>query len=70
MNGLVILFYLLLYVLPFVIGAYRRVDKITRLFVVNIFLGWTVIGWFIALVWAIFEPSYKEKKKKKKKKNG
>jgi hypothetical protein len=46
------LFLLLLYFLP-AIKAYR--DKKTNkqaILALNIFLGWTVVGWVVALVWA------------------
>jgi hypothetical protein len=41
---------LLLYFLPTVIGWRKR--NVTAIFVLNLFLGWSVIGWIIALVWA------------------
>jgi hypothetical protein len=40
----------LLYFLPSIIG-YRK-QAFTGIFVVNLLLGWTVIGWIVALIWA------------------
>lgn len=48
----------LLYFLPSIIG-HRRHDA-ARIAVFNFFLGWTVIGWIIALIWAcaVERPRY------------
>lgn len=41
----------LFYLLPSIIGWKKRNAK--ALIVLNLFLGWTVIGWVGALVWAL-----------------
>ena len=41
---------ILLYFLPAIIGRDKR--DATGIFLLNLFLGWTVIGWIVALVWA------------------
>jgi Superinfection immunity protein len=43
-------FCLLLYFLPSIIGHEKR--SFTAIFLVNLFLGWTFVGWIVALVWA------------------
>ena len=44
---------LAVYFLPTVI-AYARVKRnIWAIFALNLLLGWSVIGWVIALVWAL-----------------
>lgn len=44
---------LAVYFLPTVI-AYSRVKRnIWAIFALNLLLGWSVIGWVIALVWAL-----------------
>jgi uncharacterized membrane protein YqaE (UPF0057 family) len=45
-----LLFCGLLYFLPSFIG--HRKQGFTGIFLVNLLLGWTVIGWFVALIWA------------------
>jgi hypothetical protein len=40
----------LLYFLPTIIGRHSR--DAFGIFIVNLLFGWTVIGWFIALIWA------------------
>ncbi|MGP0075216.1 MAG: superinfection immunity protein [Bryobacteraceae bacterium] len=42
-----------LYFLPTIIGATRQKTNLVGIFLVNFFLGWSVIGWIIALVWAV-----------------
>ena len=43
-------FLILLYFLPAIIGRDKR--DAAGIFLLNLFLGWTVIGWVIALIWA------------------
>ena len=40
----------LLYFLPSIIG--HRKQAFTGIFLVNLLLGWTVVGWIVALIWA------------------
>lgn len=42
---------LLLYFLPTVLAWSKR-DR-ASIFVVNLFLGWTLVGWVVALAWAL-----------------
>jgi len=41
----------LLYFLPSLIGSKRR--NANSIFIVNLFLGWTLVGWVVALAWAV-----------------
>jgi Superinfection immunity protein len=40
-----------LYFLPAIVGHAKR--DFTGILLVNLFLGWTVIGWIAALIWAL-----------------
>ena len=44
----------LFYFLHAIIAAFRHTHNATGILLLNLFLGWTVIGWFIALLMAIF----------------
>ena len=44
---------LALYFLPTIIAAVRRHKSLLGILLVNIFLGWTFIGWIISLVWSL-----------------
>ena len=59
MDGLEVIVFLALvvatYFLPTIIVK-QRTDKFpytTPIFVLNLLTGWTIIGWVIALVWAV-----------------
>jgi hypothetical protein len=41
------------YLLPFSIALYRGHPAVVNIFLVNLLLGWTVIGWIVALVWSL-----------------
>lgn len=48
-------FGVVVYFAPTAIGAYRGIKSIQSLAVVNVFLGWTFLGWVVALAWS-FAP--------------
>jgi len=50
-----LVFLFLLYFLPAIIGRDKR--DATGILLFNLFLGWTGIGWIIALIWAITAES-------------
>jgi hypothetical protein len=39
--------------LPTFVAGSRRVENFWWIFAINFFFGWTLIGWVIALVWAL-----------------
>ena len=43
---------LLLMFLPTLIALIRGHDNTFAIFLTNLLLGWTVIGWIIALIWS------------------
>jgi len=51
MTFLTILF--VMYWLPTIIAIVRRTPSALGVAAINFFLGWTVIGWFIALIVAL-----------------
>jgi len=42
-----------LYFLPSILAFARNKRDTTSIVLLNFFLGWTAIGWVIALVWAV-----------------
>ena len=53
-GGMIILVIIfLLYFLPSFIAKIRGHKKSGVLFLINLFLGWTIIIWIILLIWAI-----------------
>jgi hypothetical protein len=43
---------MVLYVLPTVLAVYRGCQATIWIALVNVFLGWTIAGWFVAIGWA------------------
>ena len=41
------------YFLPSIIALIRSKRDITGIVLLNFFLGWTMIGWVVALIWAV-----------------
>ena len=53
MEGLAALIFLLpLYFLPAIIASRRKHQSSGGIFALNLLLGWTFLGWVIALVWS------------------
>lgn len=46
-------FGLVMYFLPSIVALIRGKRDITSIVLLNFFLGWTMIGWVVALVWAV-----------------
>jgi hypothetical protein len=42
-----------MYFLPSIIAVVRSKRDIAAIVLLNFFLGWTMIGWIVALVWAV-----------------
>lgn len=40
------------YLLPGIIAASRKHHNAAAIFILNLLLGWTVLGWIASLVWA------------------
>lgn len=51
---------ILLYLLPTVIAFKRGHRSKGGIAVLNILLGWTILGWIIALIWSFTDPGGKE----------
>jgi hypothetical protein len=50
------IFLLGMYFLPAIIAAARQHRQTLAIFALNLLLGWSVIGWIIALVWSLTAP--------------
>jgi hypothetical protein len=48
----------IIYFIPSIAGWHKK--GAAGIFVVNLFLGWTLIGWVIALAWACAAPQKPE----------
>jgi hypothetical protein len=52
LNLLLFLVVVAMYLLPAALAFYRDCESTLWIGLVNVFLGWTVFGWVIALGWA------------------
>lgn len=48
----IVVFLITLHFLPSILAGVRKHNDIGTVFVLNLFLGWTLIGWVVALAWA------------------
>jgi hypothetical protein len=53
-----LLFLIALYFLPAILAHARHTHNSTGIFLLNLFLGWTFIGWVVALLMALFSAPY------------
>jgi hypothetical protein len=50
-----------LYLLPFAIAIGRGRTNTGAICALNLFLGWTLVGWVVALVWAVAHDEVRTK---------
>jgi len=58
LNSLEIILIILafvLYFLPFLIVSLRQHKNIFAIFLLNLTLGWTFLGWIAALIWSVIK---------------
>ena len=75
MEALSLIIIIALYFIPFIIAAIRGIKNSMSVFFLNLFLGWTVIGFFVLIFYASLTNvkssesvgAFISKKKKKKK---
>jgi len=54
MAGLIFLIILgALYFIPSIVANNRKHKQFTAIFILNLFFGWTFIGWVAALIWSV-----------------
>jgi hypothetical protein len=41
---------------PTFIAVWRKHPRRIAIFVINLLFGWTILGWIVALVWALSPP--------------
>jgi type VI protein secretion system component VasK len=57
---LILCFGLVIYFIPTIIASCNKCENFSAIFVLNLFLGWTFIGWTIALVWSFVNNEKKD----------
>jgi hypothetical protein len=49
---LIALFALIIYLFPTIVAVLNKKRQAAAIFILNLFTGWTGIGWLAALIWA------------------
>jgi hypothetical protein len=53
MEIIIIICVVVAYILPGIIATMRQHHQAGAIFALNLFAGWTLIGWIASLVWAV-----------------
>jgi hypothetical protein len=53
---LIVLPLLAIYFVPTIIAVVRHARNVLGIVLLNIFAGWTFLGWVAALIWSIVDP--------------
>ena len=57
MTIFIVMLFIAFYLLPSIIANIRHVAHLHAIESVNVLLGWTILGWLAALIWAIAEKT-------------
>jgi hypothetical protein len=52
MEFLIIIGGFILYIFPALIASHRKHRNANAICLLNLIMGWTIAGWFIALIWS------------------
>ena len=52
---IIIIVSLIVYFAPSIIAVHRKCVRTTAIVLVNLFLGWSLMGWFGAMIWAFVD---------------
>jgi uncharacterized RDD family membrane protein YckC len=63
-DGIVLIVLLLVYFFPTIVAILRGAKKQAGIVIINLILGWTLLGWVIALVWAVSAETKHEYKQR------
>lgn len=57
LGAIVAVVTIIIYFVPTIVAATNRQRNVSAILILNLFLGWTFLGWVIALVWACTKPA-------------
>jgi len=52
LGTIVLCLYIAVYMAPAITAYIRKKKNLMPIFLLNLLLGWTILGWVLALVWA------------------
>lgn len=50
---LITIIFIVLYLLPSILAIRKKCKNLSKIILINVFLGWTIIGWLISLFFVI-----------------
>lgn len=56
---------LFIYFIPTIVAFARNHANALAIFILNLFLGFTLVGWVIALIWAVYNKEMPKIRKRK-----
>lgn len=62
-NAIIIIVAIAIYLLPTIVAGVRGKQGEVGVLFVNLLLGWTVLGWFAAFIWACSGPTVGDKRR-------
>ncbi len=65
----IIAFLLFIYFIPSLVAYSRKKRNASAIFALNLFLGWSFLGWVISLVWALTKDNIQVNVEENKEKN-
>lgn len=67
LGSIYVILLVTVYFLPSIVAARRKHVNFTAIFILNLFLGFTLFGWVFALIWAVYNSTAVQSGPKKKK---
>ena len=67
LGSIYVILLVTVYFLPSIVAMCRKHVNFTAIFILNLFLGFTLFGWVLALIWAVYNSTTERLGTKKKK---
>ena len=67
LGSICVILLVTVYFLPSIVAACRKHVNFTAIFILNLFLGFTFLGWVFALIWAVYNSTAVQSGPKNKK---
>lgn len=52
---IIVIFAIVFFFLPSLIAYLRKHKNLLSIFMINLSLGWTLVGWVVSLVWSVMK---------------
>ena len=65
-GGIALVILLIVYFLPSFVALRRKKSNGNAILVLNLLLGWTLVGWVVSLVWAVSVDKNQKAQKKRR----